>query len=210
MFVKKLIEGIHKATDEYNIGNANDFQKAVLSKIKSGADTVLLSDKSDEKNLVLCIGIIQQLQAEKDDVPRALVMVDNEEEANRIEDFLKKLAKYTTLRIFSAFSGFNSAERNEDHQQDIYMGSDIVVGTPSKLGELYTNNTLNISGLKILSILEADAIFKVKEISQIERFLNAVPDTQIILSATKMHERIMRYEEEFMKSAWIINAEDYL
>jgi len=89
------------------------------------------------------------------------------------------------------------------------MGSDIVVGTPAKLGDLYTNNTINISGLQILCVIGADTIFKVKEISQIERFLNAVPNSQLVLSAKKMHERLTRYEDEFMKSAWVLNAKDF-
>ncbi len=136
MSFKKLLPPIKNALQHLKIDTPTSFQKLLIPKIKSGVDVIAIAKEGAGKTTTLIINTIQKLNgAAYEDVPRALIFVQNKEAALTLEEKFNQFTKYTDLRIFCAYE-----ESTLQFQKDtIYTGVDIVIGTPKRLTRLFQN-----------------------------------------------------------------------
>jgi len=189
MFAKKIYEPLNKALEEQNIDSPIFLQKRCFSIIKSGADMLCHSDSNTGKTTVLAIGLIQKLQKAVGDVPRAIVFVPETTDAALCKTVLDKCATHTDLRIFDA----HAPRRKDDLNTDIYMGSDIVIGTAQRMAELYNSNVINLSDLKMFAIDDADKITRLDANAHLERLAESGTKAQFLLFGETCTERMLRF-----------------
>ena len=85
---------------------------------------------------------------------------------------------------------------------------DIIVGTPGRLIDLYQRNNLELSGVKILVLDEADEMLDLGFLPDIEKILAAVPDErQTMLFSATMPGPILTLARTFMNRPVHIRAE---
>lgn len=201
MFARKIFEPLAKALAENGIDAPIGIQKLCFSKIKGGADIHCVSEAGSGKSAVIAISIIQQLKTAVDDVPRALVTVPDAEAAHAMKAVFDMMARYTDLRVFDAHEEVNTT----DLYHDIYAGSDVVIGTASRFGELYTKNVINLTGLKIFAIDDADHINRQDELSQIFRISETSERIQVLLFSNKNSSYFEGYIEQYVKTFEVIS-----
>lgn len=198
MFAKKIVPELNKALEENNILSPISKQKEVFSKIKSGVDLLWIGETGIGKTTAMTIGIINQIKEAINDVPRALIIEPNADAAFATTDLLKRYSKYTNIRIFCA----HSKGIMDDIEVEIYNGSDIVVGTPSKIGEFYSTNVLNVTALKILAFNNISQANKISENSQLERISMALDNTQKIMFDSKLDMKTENLIGNYFKSPY--------
>jgi len=201
MFAKKILEPLAIALEEIQIEKPKQIQKKCFSKVKSGSDLICQAEEGNGKSTVIAISIIQQLKKALNDVPRALVTVPDAESAHLMKEIFDKLAKHTNLRIFDAHEEVNTT----DLYHDIYAGSDVVIGTACRFGELYTKNVLNLAGLKIFAIDDANLIHRQDDLSQILRITETSEKIQILLFMSKNSSYFERFAEQYVKTFEVIS-----
>ncbi len=203
MFLKKLDKPLLAALEEAGFEAATGFQKKCISQIKSGGDLIAIAPDGKGKTTAAVIALIQQLKREIDDVPRAIVFVEDGERADAMKAQFDILAKNTSLRIHTVYE----KAKLEDQRDRVYFGSDIVIGSPLALGRIYSNNGLNLNELKIIVVDNAIAVFRDKNIPQIDRLTETAPKAQHIIFANQPTNKIDRYADEYMNFPPVIEDE---
>ncbi len=74
----------------------------------------------------------------------------------------------------------------------------MVIGSPKKLNELYSNNGLNLNGLETFIIDDAQAIMRNTGTALIHRLGDTVAGKQQLVFSSKKTEAIERYAEKYL------------
>jgi superfamily II DNA/RNA helicase len=142
--------------------------------------------------------------------PRALVVVPTRELCLQVTDDLATAAKYLTadggrkLSVISIYGG-----RAYEPQIDaLRAGADVVVGTPGRLLDLCQQGHLQLGGLSVLVLDEADEMLDLGFLPDIERILRQIPaDRQSMLFSATMPDPIITLARTFMDQPTHIRAE---
>jgi superfamily II DNA/RNA helicase len=84
----------------------------------------------------------------------------------------------------------------------------VVIGTAKRLNQIYSLYALNLTGLKIFAIDDADQVIKSINYLQIDRLAESIPKAQKIVFTTQMTDWISRFSAEFTNVEDVIDFED--
>lgn len=202
MFLKKMYAPIQKALEEMQLEKANPFQKKLIGQIKSGGDVVAYADEGAGKSTGLAIALAQLLQEEKDDVPRSVYLVPNNEKVEAMEELFGQICKHTSIRVIPV----NTRKNILDQKDEIYFGSDIVLAVPERLSELMSIEGLNAIDIKHVIIDDATSLMRHSTLTNVHRLLESFPKAQLVFCGTEPTDGIERYAVNFMKFPTHINA----
>ncbi|BBZ49134.1 ATP-dependent RNA helicase [Mycobacterium heidelbergense] len=142
--------------------------------------------------------------------PRALVVVPTRELCMQVTDDLAAAAKYLTaeggrrLAVVSIYGG----RAYEPQIEALRSGADVVVGTPGRLLDLCQQGHLQLGGLSMLVLDEADEMLDLGFLPDIERILRQIPaDRQSMLFSATMPGPIITLARTFMNQPTHIRAE---
>jgi len=186
MKLKKIDENLKEGLIENGLTEANEMQQETFSTLKSGADCIIIAPKGSGKSTTIVLNVIQQLKGEGEESPRALVIVEDKAKVLEMEDLFEKLGKYTDLRVY----GVHDKGDMEYDKNYISTGIDVLIGTPNKLGEMFTTAGYNVNRLKMFILDDADPILKLRHETKIMRISNSINKTQRIIFADVFSERI--------------------
>ena len=142
--------------------------------------------------------------------PRALVVVPTRELCLQVTDDLATAAKYLIadegrrLSVVSIYGG----RAYEPQIEALHKGADVVVGTPGRLLDLCQQGHLQLGGLSVLVLDEADEMLDLGFLPDIERILRQIPaDRQSMLFSATMPDPIITLARTFMDQPTHIRAE---
>lgn len=180
-------------------------QGLAVPKIKSGADIFIISPDKSGKTTAVIIGIIQKLKKAFEEAPRAIILTSSKEKAFALEEQFELLNKHTKLRTFVAFD-----QGNLQYQKDeVYDGLDVLICTPKRLTELININGVPMTKVNTLVVDDAQAIVPHQNHSIIYRIADGIKNPQIIVSASKWHDKFDNLDEEIMKNPIILKVDDH-
>ena len=102
MQLKKINPLLQEALIENGLIEANEMQQETFSTIKSGADVVIQSGKKSGKSTTIVLNVIQRLEKQFMESPRALIIVETKEKVLEMDEMFKKYNRYTQLRVYGA------------------------------------------------------------------------------------------------------------
>jgi len=189
MFLKRLYEPLERAIDESILEVPTDIQKEYIPQIKSGRDVVCFDEEDGNgKTTALVIATIHKLKEEYADVPRAMILVPDEEKGKEMEELFATYGDYTSLRVHTAYP----TRKLDDQRDSIYFGTDILIGTVSQINTQYSMSGINLGNLQMLIIDDADLIIKDASVGQMNRIFECVPKCQKIMFTKKVTDNIQR------------------
>jgi len=203
MFLKKLDEQLTIALEQEGFEKPTPIQKKTIGKMKSGRDCLFIAPEKSGKTSAIVITVIQQLKEAFQDVPRALIVVEDRAKAEAMKEQFDILAEETDLRVFAVFQGENILKQRDR----VYAGCDVLIGPAKFLNELYSNSGMNLNRLRMYIIDDAEAVFKHEITSQIDRLTTSTPESQRIVFTTEMNVRIQDYVEYYMIAPEIVEIE---
>jgi len=204
MFTEKLDIQLLESLEQNGFTESTALQHLCIPKIKSGRDLACVADDETGKTTTIVISVLQKLKASLDDNPRAVIIVPNSESANKIKDEFIRLGEYTDLRIHTACED----GKINDQKDEIYMGSDVVIGTPKRLNQIYSVYGLNLSVVKIFAIDDAEHVIRSINYSQIDRLAESLPKAQKLVFCSDVNDWIARFAEEFMNVQEFLEFEE--
>jgi superfamily II DNA/RNA helicase len=143
-------------------------------------------------------------------IPRALIVVPTRELCLQVSGDLGTAAKYLTteddrrLSVVSIYGG----RPYEPQIEALRTGADVVVGTPGRLLDLAQQGHLQLGGLSVLVLDEADEMLDLGFLPDIERILRQIPDErQSMLFSATMPDPIITLARTFMNQPTHIRAE---
>jgi ATP-dependent RNA helicase RhlE len=204
MKLKKINEKLQKALIEIGLTEANVLQQETFSTLKSGADCIIIAPKGSGKSTTIVINVIQQLVAEGEESPRALIIVEDKVKVLEMETLFENLGSETNLRIY----GVHDKGDLEYDKNYISTGIDVLIGTPNRLNEMFTTAGYNVNRLKMFIIDDADAILKLRHDTKIIRISNSITRTQRIIFSDQLTERIEVLADKIMVEPFLFEIEE--
>eukprot|EP01029_Cantina_marsupialis_P007716 TRINITY_DN1874_c0_g6_i1.p2 TRINITY_DN1874_c0_g6~~TRINITY_DN1874_c0_g6_i1.p2 ORF type:complete len:205 (-),score=23.82 TRINITY_DN1874_c0_g6_i1:740-1354(-) len=204
MFLKKLDAHLLEAIEDFGFETPTKTQKTSISKIKSGADLIVRADENSGKSSTIVISVIQQLKAEFEDVPRALIVVADRDKSIAMKEQFLALGMNTDLRVFCE----GDAGNLHDLRDKIYAGSDVVIATAKKLNELYAFSGINLNNLKMFIVDDAEMIMREQILSEINRLAPYIPKSQRIVFCQRITKQMEGFAEEYMNFPLVLDIEE--
>lgn len=204
MILKKINENLQKALVENGLTEANEMQLETFSTLKSGADCIIVAPQGSGKTTTIVLNVIQQLVAEGEESPRALIIVEDKAKVLAMEDVFEKLGNYTNLRVY----GVHDKGDMEYDKNYISTGIDVLIGTPNKLSEMFTTAGYNVNRLKMFILDNADPILKLRHETKIMRISNSITKTQRIIFSETLTERIESLADKMMVEPFLFEIEE--
>ena len=204
----KLSNSIQNALNEMGYHSLLPIQEKVIPMIQDGKSLFVLAKTGSGKTASYLIPAIEQVQ-ESDDFTSVLIIAPTRELAIQISLEAKLLASYTKVHIVTLIGGMDSnqqlnALRHHPH---------IIIGTPGRLLDLYTQGAFDLSKLSLFIIDEADQVYSTGQSEEVNQLRKEIQGVQTIcLSATK-NDTIQTYFdtpfEEVLQGSMAINEKIY-
>jgi superfamily II DNA/RNA helicase len=206
---------IVRALAEQGIEQPFAIQELTLPLALAGDDVIGQARTGMGKTFAFGVPLLQRITAGTGTrpltgAPRALVVVPTRELCLQVTDDLATAAKYLTaedgrrLSVVSIYGG----RAYEPQIEALRDGADVVVGTPGRLLDLSQQGHLQLGGLSVLVLDEADEMLDLGFLPDIERILRQIPaDRQSMLFSATMPDPIITLARTFMDQPTHIRAE---
>lgn len=204
MNLKKINSNLQNALIEIGLTEANELQQDTYSLIKSGTEAIIQAPQGSGKTTTIALHCVQKLEKAVLQSPRALIVVENKEKALELQDLLKKMTKYTDLRIFMTHDKTNL----DEDKNLISVGIDVLIITPNRLAEMFSGAGFDINQMKLIIIDDADLIFKVRLESKIKRITDSINKAQKILFCSEITERVESFAYQVFEEPLFLEMEE--
>jgi superfamily II DNA/RNA helicase len=133
--------------------------------------------------------------------PRAIIIASSDAEAREVQEILIQKTRELDLTIdLVTEKGKKIQQRN-----DLFDGTEIIVGTARRICEMYFQNGFNISKLRVFVVLEMDAQMRQGVKGYILRLAESLPKCkQLLLTKNGDEMRIHEYIDEVIPTIRVI------
>lgn len=204
MFLKKINPGLEKALEEAGLTEPTELQKDSFGTIKSGVDCVLAADASQGKTTAIVINVIQRLEKAFEESPRALVIVEDKARVLEMLELFKNYGSYTDLRVYGVYE---QGDIDYDKNQ-ISVGIDVLVGTPTRLNDMFASAGFDVNRLKMFVVDDTEALLKLRMDSKISRMSNSIAKTQRLFFTDVITERVELFADRLMVEPLFFEMDD--
>lgn len=181
-----LIEPILEALNQVEYSTPTPIQAQAIPKILEGNDLVGCAQTGTGKTAAFSIPIIQKLTENSDTrrhkAVKALIITPTRELAIQIGESFSAYGKFTNLRHAIIYGGVSQVPQ----VKQLAAGVDILIATPGRLLDLYSQGAITLSHLDFFVLDEADRMLDMGFIHDIKRILKIIPAKRqtLLFSAT--------------------------
>jgi len=170
-------------------------QTQAIPEIMKGRDVVGLAQTGTGKTAAFALPILNRLINGRRGRVGALIIAPTRELAEQIHAAFESLGRRTGLRSVAVYGGVGI-----NQQIQALKRADIVVACPGRLLDHIGRKTIDISGLEILVLDEADQMFDMGFFPDIRRILMHVPakSRQTLLFSATMPKEIRRLADDIL------------
>ena len=158
---EKLFENINRL----GYTKPTEIQEKSIPFIIKGEDVIGESATGSGKTLAFGCGIVERV------IPRdglqALILTPTRELAEQVKDALRQISR---LNIIAVYGGVSINTQIHELQR-----SEVVIATPGRLLDHIKRRTINLSKIKLLVLDEADRMFDMGFITDVERIIRNCP-----------------------------------
>ncbi|MDO8677294.1 MAG: DEAD/DEAH box helicase [Acidobacteriota bacterium] len=128
--------------------------------------------------------------------PRGLVLVPTRELALQVHKSLATYGVPANLRVTAIFGGVSIVPQKKELQR----GTDIIVATPGRLLDHMEQRTVDLSGVQILTLDEADRMLDMGFLPPLRRILKVLPrERQTLLFSATISQDVVRLSADFTR-----------
>jgi superfamily II DNA/RNA helicase len=193
MKLKKINPNLQRALIENDLTDANDLQQETFSIIKSGADCVIIAPEKAGKTTAIVLHVIQRLEKEFQESPRALIFVSNKDKLIEMKQMFEKFGNYTDLRVY----GVHDKGDIDFDKNHISLGIDVLIGTPNRLNDLFSTAGFDVNQLKMFIVEDADELLRLRFDTKISRIGENIKTQRIFFSENES-ERLDTFANRVM------------
>jgi len=199
-----IIQPVLRAIEGERFEKPSEIQRRSIPLVLKGQDVIAGSATGSGKTLVFGSGIIQN--CEKIGSIQALILTPTRELANQITKALRKFSRYKPLEIVSVYGGVSI-----NPQIEKLMRADVVVATPGRMLDHIQRRTIRMGRIKILVLDEADRMFDMGFIRDVERIIRECPkQRQTMLFSATISPEVAHIARRYMKNPVKVSAETYV
>jgi ATP-dependent RNA helicase RhlE len=176
-------------------------QVASIPIVLTGTDLLARAQTGTGKTAAFGLPMIHRLLAGGDRLggvgrPRGLVLVPTRELALQVQQSLSAYGAPMNARVTAIFGGVPIAAQVKSLQR----GADIIVATPGRLLDHLARRTVDLSGIEILTLDEADRMLDMGFLPAMRRVLGVLPrHRQTLLFSATLSSDIVKLSAEFTR-----------
>ncbi len=184
-----------EALKEQGISAPTPVQQESIPLLMEGQDVIAEAHTGTGKTLAFLLPILQKLKLDKRH-PQALVIAPTRELALQITEEAKCLAAAEPSLSLLAVYGGQDVERQ---LRKLKGGAQLIIGTPGRLLDHLRRGTLDLGGIKMLVLDEADQMLHMGFLNDVETILQEVPyRRQTMLFSATMPAGIRKLARVYM------------
>ena len=192
---EKLFENINRL----GYTKPTEIQEKSIPFIIKGEDVIGESATGSGKTLAFGCGIVERV------IPRdglqALILTPTRELAEQVKDALRQISR---LNIIAVYGGVSINTQIHELQR-----SEVVIATPGRLLDHIKRRTINLSKIKLLVLDEADRMFDMGFITDVERIIRNCPvKRQTLFFSATISSRVNELANKHMSKPVKILAEN--
>lgn len=187
-------ESIINALDVLGYTSPTEVQKEVVPLLLEKKDIVVQSQTGSGKTAAFGIPACDTVEWEER-YPQVLILTPTRELATQIQDELFNIGRYKRLKVVSLFGKSSYQMQVKQLKQRTH----IVVATPGRLYDHIMQKTINLSKINQVIIDEADEMFAMGFIEQLDQIMPRLPKkrTTALFSAT-MPDAVKRLSKKYL------------
>jgi len=191
-----VLESIHKM----GFVEASPIQKKAIPLIMEGRDLLGQAQTGTGKTAAFGIPMAERLSLDAPHVG-ALVLCPTRELAVQVAEELHELCLFSGQKVLPIYGG----QRIDRQITALKKGVQVVVGTPGRILDHLGRRTLDLSGVQLLVLDEADMMLDMGFLPDIRRIIRQCPtDRQTMLFSATIPDDIRRISQEYMRDPeWI-------
>ncbi len=182
-----LAEPLMRALEQAGYKTPTPIQTQAIPEVLKGGDLLAAAQTGTGKTAGFTLPILQRLTdgpapERKPGRPRALILTPTRELAAQVHDSVRTYGRHLSLKSMTIFGGVNMNPQIKALRGPM----DIVVATPGRLLDHASQKTIDLSGIEILVLDEADRMLDMGFIRDIRRLIALMPKKRqnLMFSAT--------------------------
>lgn len=174
-----LHEELKKAIADMGFETATEIQEKTIPLAQKGLDILGESKTGSGKTAAFGLPLLEKIQ--KAGMIQAIILAPTRELAIQIAKEMRKFSKYMNLEIVEIYGGVPIEKQFRE-----LKSADIVVGTPGRVLDHLERRTIDFRHINTLVLDEADRMFDMGFIDDVEKIIDAIPKTRqtMLFSAT--------------------------
>jgi ATP-dependent RNA helicase RhlE len=181
-----LVAPLQFSLKEAGYETPTPIQEKAIPLILEGHDLLGVAQTGTGKTAAFCLPILQILAKHhirrEPKCPRALILTPTRELAIQIHENLKTYSTHLKMKHAVIFGGVGQGNQ----VRDLAQGVDVLVATPGRLMDLFSQKLLRLDKIEIFVLDEADRMLDMGFIQDIKRLLPLLPKKRhnLFFSAT--------------------------
>jgi ATP-dependent RNA helicase RhlE len=189
-------EAVVRALADRGIEVPFAIQTMVIQDATAGRDTLARSKTGSGKTLGFAIPIVDQLDPAAERRPAALVLVPTRELANQVRDEFDDIARAKGLTVKAVYGGTKVKEQSRG-----VRSSHILIATPGRLDDLVERRLIELDGVSIFVLDEADRMLDMGFQPQVDRIVRHLPkDRQTMFFSATLDGAVGRIAEVYTRN----------
>ena len=193
-----LSPSILKAVIEKGYKFASPIQMKTIPVVLQGKDVLASAQTGTGKTAAFTLPILDLLsrgESAGSNNVRALILVPTRELAAQVSDSVKTYGTHVSLRNSVVYGGV----KINPQMMNLRKGVDILIATPGRLLDLYSQNAIRFEKLEILVLDEADKMLELGFIDDIRRILDILPrKRQSLMYSATYSDEIRRFANQLL------------
>lgn len=180
------------------------FQSRSLSRIIGGHSLIGIAPEGAGKTTSYVLGVLMRLKYTDDEAPKVLVLAPNEEKITEIVNRFLTISQNKSLHIM----GLKTSGGMEEEIDELVLGVDIVVATPTRARAVYLKLGLNLNRIQTFIIDDAEDIVKQGMQTNVRELAQSCGKVQYLAFSTVEHEKLHMMIDDFMPFATLIEVDE--
>lgn len=199
-----LSPNLLRAIEDLGYTELTPIQEKCIPEIRQGKDVVGQSSTGSGKTVAFGLPIIEKIEPSKG--IQSLILTPTRELCVQVTDAINTLGKYMHVKATSIYGGVGI-----EPQIQAIKRADIVVGTPGRIIDHIRRRTINFDNVKILVLDEADRMFDMGFIEDVEFIISNVSKSrQTLLFSATIPQEIHRLINKHLRMPVMIKTEVYV
>lgn len=187
----RILAGVKNAGFE----TPTPIQEQAIPQVLEGHDVLGLAQTGTGKTAAFILPILQRLTSGPLRRVRALIVAPTRELAEQIHETAVELGKHTKIRSFPVYGGVSKGPQLGAMRR----GTEIIVACPGRLLDHINEGSINLSGVEVLVLDEADRMCDMGFLPDIRRLLKHLPrERQNLFFSATMPKEIRSLADEML------------
>ena len=197
-----LMRGIYA----YGFEKPSPIQQYAIKPMIEGNDLIAQAHSGTGKTATFAIGVLNKINKKIPNKPQAIIVSPTRELAIQSHAVLQSIGNFMNIKSTICIGG---GKRNKYVSEII--NTPIIVGTPGRISDMIRRELIDIRGISIIVLDEADDVLSDSFREQVKVIFNSIPKTcQVCLFSATMPQDIFELTDRIMNNPIkiLVNKDD--